>query len=218
MHMKKDAGHNIRLGVFVSLGIAVFIVGIYFIGEKQQLFRKTFRVSGVFKDVAGLQAGNNVRFSGINVGTVEDIRIASDSSARVEVLIGEDTRKFIKKNAVAGIGSEGLMGNRVLIITPGTGGQAEIEDNDTLGTVQPINMDDILISLKTTIDNTSKITDDLSEITGSIQSGKGTIGRLLMNPSDAQKIRFYACQFERRISGIQDTDGEGKEELAAVGF
>jgi len=68
MHMKKDAGHNIRLGVFVSLGIAVFIVGIYFIGEKQQLFRKTFRVSGVFKDVAGLQAGNNVRFSELTWG------------------------------------------------------------------------------------------------------------------------------------------------------
>ncbi len=66
--MKKDTSNKIRLGIFISLGIAVFIVGIYFIGERQQLFRSTFRVSGVFKDVAGLQAGSNVRFSGINVG------------------------------------------------------------------------------------------------------------------------------------------------------
>jgi len=125
--MKKDAGSTIKLGVFISLGVAVLILGIYFIGEKQQIFKKTFRVSGVFRDVAGLQEGNNVRFSGINVGTVDNIRIASDSSVRVEILIGEGTRQFIKKDAVASIGSEGLMGNKILVITPGTGGQAEIE-------------------------------------------------------------------------------------------
>jgi len=181
--MKKDISNKIRLGIFISLGIAVFIVGIYFIGERQQLFRSTFRVSGVFKDVGGLQAGDNVRLSGINVGTVENIDLVSDTSVRVEILIDESTRKFIKKDAVASIGSEGLMGNKILVITPGTGGKMEIENGDTVETVQPVNMDDIMTSLKTTIDNTSKITHDLSKITSDVQSGKGTIGRLLMDPS-----------------------------------
>ncbi|MGA9120197.1 MAG: MlaD family protein [Bacteroidota bacterium] len=185
--MKKDTSYRIRLGVFVSLGLAVLILGIYFIGEKQELFSRTVRLSGVFKDVAGLQAGNNVRFSGINVGTVENTRIVSDSSVRVELLIGEHVRQFIKKDAVASIGTEGLMGNKILIISPGMGGKEEIEDNDTLETVQPVNMDDILVSLKTTIDNTSIITGDLSKITRNIQSGRGTIGRLLMNQSDARR-------------------------------
>jgi len=186
--MKKDTTNKIKLGIFISVGITIFILGIYFIGERQQLFRSTFRVSGVFKDVAGLQAGNNVRFSGINVGTVEDISIVSDTSVRVEILIDESTRKFIRKDAVASIGSEGLMGNKILIISPGTGGKKEIENNDTVVTVQPINMDDILISLKTTIDNTSLVTNDLSKITSNIQSGKGAIGRLLMDRSYAQNF------------------------------
>jgi phospholipid/cholesterol/gamma-HCH transport system substrate-binding protein len=95
--MKNDTSNKIRLGIFVTIGIVVFILGIYFIGERQQLFRSSFRISGVFKNVEGLQAGNNVRFSGINVGTVEDIKIVSDSSVKVEVLIDENTRKFIKK-------------------------------------------------------------------------------------------------------------------------
>jgi len=174
--MKKSINNKIKLGIFISIGIAVFIIGIYFIGEGQQLFRSTFRISGVFKDVAGLQVGNNVRFAGINVGTVDNISIVSDSSVRVEILIDESTRKFIKKDAVASIGSEGLMGNKILIITPGTGGEMEIEDNDIIQASLPINMDDILTSLKTTIDNTSDITNDLSKITNNIQSGKGTIG------------------------------------------
>ena len=181
--MKKNISNKIRLGIFISLGIMVFILAIYFIGEKQQLFRSTFRLSGIFKDVAGLQAGNNVRLSGINVGTVENISIVSDTSVKVEILIDESTRKFIKKDAVATIGSEGLMGNKVLIINPGTGGKKEIENNDRIETSQPIDMDNILMSLKTTIDNTSNITKDLSKITSNIESGKGTIGRLIMDKS-----------------------------------
>jgi phospholipid/cholesterol/gamma-HCH transport system substrate-binding protein len=184
--MKKDTSNKIRLGIFISLGIAVFIVGVYLIGERQQLFRRTFRISGVFKNVGGLQAGNNVRLSGVNVGTVDNIGIVNDTSVEVAVLIDENTRRFIKKDAIASIGSEGLMGNKVLIINPGTGGMMEIEDNDTVQTVPPSNFDDILISLKSTMDNTSHITSDLSTITNNIQSGKGTIGRMLMDQSMAR--------------------------------
>jgi phospholipid/cholesterol/gamma-HCH transport system substrate-binding protein len=216
--MKKNTGNTIRLGAFISLGIAVLILGIYFIGERQQLFRRTFRVSGVFRDVAGLQEGNNVRFSGINVGTVDNIAIVSDTSVKVEILISESTRKFIKKDAVASIGSEGLMGNKTLTINPGTGGKMEIENNDTVGTVQPINMDDILTSLKTTIDNTSRITSDLSRITGTIQSGKGTIGRLLMNQSDAQRIDSILVNLEEGSAGFKMLTAKAKKSWLLWGF
>ncbi len=181
--MKNNISSKIRLGIFISLGIAVFIAAIYFLGAKQQLFRSTFRLSGVFRDVGGLQAGNNVRLSGINVGTVENITMISDTSVRVGILIDENTREFIKKDALATIGSEGLMGNKVLIISPGTGGKTGIENNDVIQTAPPINMDDILYSLKSTIDNASSITGYLKTITNNVQSGQGTIGRLIMDKS-----------------------------------
>ncbi|MBE0572965.1 MAG: MCE family protein [Ignavibacteriaceae bacterium] len=187
--MKKKISHKIRLGIFVSLGILIFILAIYFIGEKQQLFRSTFRLSGVFKDVAGLQVGNNVRLSGINVGTIDNVSIISDTSVRVIILVDEHTRKFIKKDAVASIGSEGLMGNKALIISPGTGGKKIIENDDVIATSQPTNIDDILKSLKTTIDNTAGITGDLAKITTNIESGKGTIGRLMMDPTWRQDLQ-----------------------------
>jgi phospholipid/cholesterol/gamma-HCH transport system substrate-binding protein len=216
--MKKDAGSTIKLGVFISLGVAVLILGIYFIGEKQQIFKKTFRVSGVFRDVAGLQEGNNVRFSGINVGTVDNIRIASDSSVRVEILIGEGTRQFIKKDAVASIGSEGLMGNKIVVITPGTGGQAEIENNDSVRTVQPINLDDLFTSLKTTIDNTNDITNDLARITGNIQAGKGTIGRLLMSQTVAQKFDSILVNLKDGSSDFKKLTEKAKKSWLLWGF
>lgn len=212
--MKQDVSNKIKLGVFVTLGIAVLIIGIYFVGERQQLFRSTFRVSGVFKDVAGLQAGNNVRFSGINVGTVESISVVSDSSVRVEILIDEDTRKFIKKNAVASIGSEGLMGNKILIISPGIGTEKQIEDNDKIATVQPVNMDEILVSLKTTIDNTSNVTSDLSKITHEIQAGKGTIGKLLMDKSIANNFDSSIVNLNQSLLGLKNLVGDAKISFA----
>ena len=187
--MKKKISHKVRLGIFVSLGILIFILAIYFIGEKQQLFRSTFRLSGVFKDVAGLQVGNNVRLSGINVGTIDNITIISDTSVRVIILVDENTRQFIKKDAVAGIGSEGLMGNKVLVISPGTGGEKTIENDDVIATSQPIDVDDIMISLKSTMDNTAYITGDLAKIATNIESGKGTIGRLMMDKTWRQDIQ-----------------------------
>ncbi|MDR3626088.1 MAG: MlaD family protein [Ignavibacteriaceae bacterium] len=216
--MKNNISSKIRLGIFISLGIAVFILGVYFIGERQQLFRSTFRLCGVFNDVDGLQTGSNVRLSGINVGTIEDVSIISDSSVKVVMLIDESIKKFIKKDALASIGSEGLMGNKILIINPGTGGKMEIENNDTLKTARPINMDDVMISLKTTIDNTSNITGNLSKITDNIQSGKGIIGRMMMDPSLAQNLDSTFVNLKDGSVGLKALMDKAKKSWILWGF
>lgn len=217
--MKKNINHKVRLGIFISLGIAVFIFAIYFIGEKQQLFKSTFRLSGEFKDVAGLQVGNNVRLSGINVGTVENVSIVSDTSVKVVILIDESTREFIRKDAIASIGSEGLMGNKVLIISPGTGGKTVIENNDIIATTQPTDIDEIMKSLKTTIENTSSITGDLAKISTNIESGKGTIGRLIMDKSWGKDIESTIINLKEGSDGfkvVMDKAGELDSILIAI--
>jgi phospholipid/cholesterol/gamma-HCH transport system substrate-binding protein len=210
--MRKEISNKIRLGIFVIIGIVVLIIGIYFIGEGQQLFRQTFRVTGTFNDVAGLQVGNNVRLSGVNVGVVDLISIVSDTTVRVEVVIDEKARKYIRKDAVMSIGSEGLMGNKMLIITPGTGDEEVIENNDIVQTVRPMNLDDIFVSLKTTIDNTSSIISDLSSIAKSLESGEGTIGKLLMDQTMAQNFDSSITNLKQGSDGFKSlvddvTDG-----------
>jgi phospholipid/cholesterol/gamma-HCH transport system substrate-binding protein len=212
--MEKGIKNKIRLGIFITVGIIILILGIYFVGERQQLFRNTFRVTGIFKDVAGLQAGSAVRFSGINVGAVEKIGIVSDTSVKVEILIDDNARQFIKKDAVASIGSDGLMGNKILIINPGTGGKPMIEDHDNIGTIQPVNMDDIINSLKTTIDNTSNITNDLSKIASNIQSGNGTIGRFLMDKSMAQNIDSAVVNLKQGTAELKVVMTEAKNSFS----
>ena len=217
--MKKKSTNKIKLGIFVSLGLVALILAIYFIGEKQLLFKSTFRLTGVFKNVSGLQAGNNVRLSGISIGTVESISLVSDTTVRVEIVIDESSRKFIKKDAVATIGSEGLIGNKVLVINPGTGGKKSIENNDVIQTAQPIDVDDIMISLKTTIDNTAFITGDLAKISSNIESGEGTIGRLMMDKTWRQNFQATIINLKEgsdEFKVVMDKAGELDSILIAV--
>jgi phospholipid/cholesterol/gamma-HCH transport system substrate-binding protein len=108
---------KIRLGLFVAGGLALFIFAIFIIGKQKNLFNPVFEISSKFYNVSGLQVGNNVRFSGINVGTVDDISILNDSTVQVKLLVKENVRRFIKTDCVVAIGSEGLIGDRLVIIT-----------------------------------------------------------------------------------------------------
>jgi phospholipid/cholesterol/gamma-HCH transport system substrate-binding protein len=208
--MKKSNSNKIRLGVFVTIGLALFIVGIYFIGEKQQLFSHTFQISGIFKDISGLQIGNNVRFSGINVGVVDDIQIVADTSVKVDLIIDEDARKFIKKDARAVISSDGLMGNKIMVIIPGTIGEKEIQNNDVIATAVPVSLDEIMLKLKITSANAASITDDLSAIMANIRAGKGTMGKFLMDSTFADNI-------EQTLINLKQGTGGFKQNMDAAG-
>ncbi|MES2286485.1 MAG: MlaD family protein [Bacteroidota bacterium] len=212
--MKKSTGNKMKLGIFVSISITLFIVGIYFIGQRQQLFSSTFQISGIFRDISGLQVGNNVRFSGINIGIIENIEQITDSTVKVDMVINEDTRRFIKKNAKAIIGSDGLMGNKIILIIPGPIGKKELHDNDTIETAQAVSMDDILLKIKVTADNAAFITDDLAIIMQSIREGKGTIGKLLMDSTLAQNLDGAIVNIKQGAGGFKNNmDAAGKNVL-----
>lgn len=208
--MKKRPVNNIKLGMFVSACILLFIAGIYFVGQRQQLFSRTFHVSGIFRDINGLQVGNNVRYSGINVGIVDNIRQITDSTVKVDMEINEHTRKFIKKNATIIIGSDGLMGSKLLSIIPGAYSKLEVADNDILETVQPVSMDDIMVNINETSNNAAIITGDLAAIIKNIREGKGTLGKIMMDSSFAQNI-------DKTLVNIKQGTGGFKQNMDAAG-
>ncbi len=212
--MKKNTGNKIGLGAFVTTGLLLFVIGIYFIGQRQQLFRETFQISAIFKNVNGLQPGNNVRFSGINVGIVNNITQTTDTTVRVDMQIDERTRKFIKKNAKASIGTDGLMGNKIVLIAPGTSSEKGIQNDDFIEAAIPINMDDVLLKLKTTEDNASNITSDLAVIMKNIRMGKGTIGMLFMDTVFAQNLGVAVVNVKQGSQGFkQNMDAASKSFL-----
>jgi phospholipid/cholesterol/gamma-HCH transport system substrate-binding protein len=208
--MKKTVGNRIRLGIFVSIGFVLLIVAIYFVGQRQQLFNSTFQVSGIFKDINGLQVGNDVRFSGINVGIVEGIIQITDTTVQVDMLIEQKAKRFIKKNAKALIGADGLMGNKIVTIIPSGKCPQAIADNDFIATVKPISLDDIMLNVKLASDNAVDITDDISTITASIVQGKGVMGKLFMDSTLGQNL-------DKALVNIKQGAGGFKENMDAAG-
>ncbi len=203
--MKTGTGSKIKLGVFIFIGIVLFFIGVYYVGKAKNMFGSTFRITGLFNNVGGLQVGNNVRFSGINVGTVESISIISDSTVQVDVIIEAALQKFIKNDSKAIIGSEGLMGNKVINITPGSINSKMIENDGMIATIKPIDTDEILKDVKTSIENIKGITTDLGDIMSNIRGGKGTLGTLLVDGAFAYNIKQTMVNLNKGTGSIEAT-------------
>nr|WP_315165795.1 MlaD family protein [uncultured Flavobacterium sp.] len=177
--MEKTTSQKIRLGLFVILGLLIFIIAVYFIGDKQKMFGKTNHLTAVFNNVNGLELGNNVRYSGINVGTVRGIEMINDTAIQVDMIIDKTIFSYINQDAVAIIGSDGLVGNMVINIIPGKGNGLKVKPGDKIKSMNRIRTDDMLNTLGVTNKNAANLTADLLKITNDINNGKGTIGLLV---------------------------------------
>lgn len=163
----------------VITGTLLFTVAVYLIGQKQDMFSNTFNLRVVFSNVNGLQPGNNVRFSGINVGSVMKVNIQNDSTIEVVMRVREDVQKFIKSDALVTIGTDGLMGNMIININPGKGNAPIVEDNTLLQSYSRVKTDDILKTLNMTNENAAMLTRSLLDVVENIQHGKGTLSYLV---------------------------------------
>lgn len=177
--MEKSASEKLRLGVFVLIGSVLSILVIYLIGNKQNMFGNTFTLNATFNNVRGLQNGNNVRYAGINIGTVKDIEMINDTTIQVGMLIDNNMQKHIRKNSVANIGSDGLVGSMIINILPGIGEAPYIKPNDEIKSFSNVATSDMMNTLNVTNENAAIFTEQLLNITRSINEGKGTVGRLL---------------------------------------
>lgn len=216
MNVNKER-FKFRLGLFVIGGFLLFIVAIFIIGKQNYLFDRVFTISTKFYDVSGLQVGNNVRFSGINVGTVEKIIIINDSMVQVDLVILERVQEYIKTDSEIGIGSEGIIGDKILYITQGGANSPKIKKKQFLFSFEPINTDDILKSVEASALNAEVITQDLSEIMQKINSGQGTLGRLIQDTSIANNLSNAMKSIESSSQGLDQNMEAAKDNFLLRG-
>ena len=206
--MKTNSGQKLKLGIFTLVGILVLVMAIFFIGKSKSLFNTTFNVYGVFKNVNGLQVGNNVRFAGINIGVIQNIRIVSDTAVRVDLTLNRDVQKFLRKDVKAAIGSDGLMGDKLIVINPGTEANGEISNGDKVSTVNPIDVDKIIGRVTKVADNAEVMMTNLSQIVYKINHGKGSIGKLLSSDKLANDLEGTVKQARSTLKTVkQGTQG-----------
>lgn len=191
--MKTSVSQKIRIGIFTIAGILLFVIGIFLIGSKKNMFGDTFMIYGTFRNVGGLEVGNNIRFAGINVGTVEDIRIISDTTIRVDMLMKEDVRPFLKTDALASIGSDGLMGDKLITIASGSANEVRLlSKGSRIRTINPVDFERVITQFTNVADNAEVITRELAGMAVQIREGNGTVSKLLYTDDLSKSLEATA--------------------------
>ncbi|MFZ2283847.1 MAG: MlaD family protein [Lutibacter sp.] len=216
--MKTSNTQKFNLGLFIFITTIIFVIALYLIGNKQNLFGNTFRVSAVFNNVNGLILGNNVRYSGINIGTVKNIVMLNDSTICVDMAIEDKMLQHMKKNAIAAVGSDGLVGSMVINIVPGKEVSEALKPGDTIQSYNKTSTTDMLETLNTTNDNAAKLTSDLLKITETIKQGKGTIGMLIEDAEMASSVKQTVVNLRTASASASATLNELKKIITAINY
>lgn len=218
--MANQRMNNIVLGIFVISGAVVLVFALYMIGRNQSFFGSNYLVKARFRNVSGLMPGNNVRFSGIQCGTVKSINIINDTTIEVALLINSQTSKYIRTNAQVSIGNEGLMGNKIINIEPQRAAAPPISDGDMLQPVQGKNLNDMLSTLSATNDNATDISFKLKEIVNKINDNTVlwsvlndttipvNLRQTLINVRNASaRIDHAAASADELLEGVKNGNG-----------
>ena len=195
-----------KLGLFVTGGLTLFVIAIFIIGKQKNLFNPVYKLTTTFSNVSGLQVGNNVRFSGINVGTVDDIVIINDTTVKVDLVIKKGVWQFIKTDCKVALGSEGIIGDKLIIISQGSPNAAMLKEGESLISIEPIETNAIISKLDATAMNAEIITHQLSEITYDINRGEGTISRLIKDSILAENLNQTIANLNKFSKGLTGSD------------
>lgn len=199
--MNKESLNRGKLGMFVVVGILLFIVIIYVIGINRNLFGSNFILNSQFKNVSGLKVGSNVRLSGINIGTVSKIEFITDSLVLVRLLIKDEVQQYIKIDALASIGSDGLVGDKVLIIEPGSYSKSVVKDNGIIASNSTIEIEDVMKSIKKSAENAEIITNELADFSFKMNDRNGFLSKVMTD-------KKFALSMEKTIGNLEISTNE----------
>lgn len=188
---------SIIVGLFVFIGLIILVAGILVMGTQQNKFSKNIKVSTYFKDVKGLKVGNNVWFSGVKVGIIKDIAFEGVENVKVTLLIEEKSSQFIRKDVVATLGSDGLIGNSIISLVGGNPATPQIEEGDVLKSGPSGGMEQMMALLQDNGANLSVITENFAKLSQQMVDGKGTVGALMSDDEIANNLKASVASMNK---------------------
>jgi phospholipid/cholesterol/gamma-HCH transport system substrate-binding protein len=201
-----------RLGLFIVAALAVLVAGVFLIGSQESLFQSTYRVNAQFQNVAGLADGADVRVGGLHQGTVKHIQLPNrpDGKVTVSMDVQKATRDVLKKDSIASIKSEGLIGDKYVEISFGTDSAAALKNGDTIASEPPLDMsnlvkkaDQLLDTAKSGVKDLDGTASNLQAITAKINEGKGTVGALINDKTIYQKVNTGATALNEDMEALK---------------
>ena len=202
--MAKRILDNVKLGIFVITGLVLLIFFLYLLGKNQSIFASRFEVKAHFENVSGLVSGNNVRVSGIVVGIVEDVKLVNDTLVVVTLALNDEMRDVIRKNALASIGTDGLIGNRVVNLIPSREPAPLIEPGDILQSQKDVSTEEMLRTLDQTNKNVLVISEGLKQTIERINKSS-QLATLLDDPSLSRNVKAALLNLRNATGTASET-------------
>jgi phospholipid/cholesterol/gamma-HCH transport system substrate-binding protein len=218
--------HSVVVGFFVLIGMAILVAGVLLIGNLNRSLQKKTKLVAYFDDVNGLQKGNFIWFSGVRIGAVKNLYLRGTSGVEVVMDIDDRIKQYIRKDSRVKLGSDGLIGNRILVIYGGSETVSSIEEGDTLRFEKTLATDDLISTLQQNNENLKAITGDFKIISRKLARGEGTLGKLLNDNSvyinlnsAVASIQGASVQAQQLINSFSDfSSGLKKEGTLAYGL
>ena len=207
--MRNDNKKSVVVGIFVLIGIIIFVAGVLTLGGQQKKFVKSIRLSAVFDDVAGLQQGNNVWFSGVKIGTVRKINFYGESQVEIIMAVESKVQEYIRKDSKATIGSDGLIGSKIIVIYGGTTQSPAVDDGDRLTAEMPLDTDKMMATLQENNKNLVTITENLKVLTTKKAEGKGIVGAVMTDST-------LAVSFKNTLYNLETASLESRKTVAEL--
>jgi phospholipid/cholesterol/gamma-HCH transport system substrate-binding protein len=209
--MAKNTFNGIRLGVFVVAGMAFLVLLLYVIGKNQNLFGSTFTLKARFDNVQGLMKGNNIRYAGINAGTVSDVTVLNDTTIEVTMLVKTKMKDYIHENALVSISTDGIIGNKLLNIEPLKDKAPLVPEGYIFYGRRGPDTDEMLRILSGTNQDIAVITKELKQTVQRINSSK-VIWSLLNDESLPASLRVSLMNIKAATSSL----GESMNSIRAI--
>lgn len=207
---------GVIVGLFVFFAAVIVIAAVLTLGGQKKTFVRAVHVFAVFPDVSGLAVGNNVWYSGVKIGTIKSISFDKNAKVLVQMSIEEKVKKYITQDAKAKIGSDGLIGNKIVVIYGGTPGSAPVVENSQLAVETAVSTDEMLATLQSNNQNLLSITNDFKAISERLATGKGSIGKLLTDESLYDNLQSTMISLKRTVNNAGSVSNDLSEYTAKL--
>jgi phospholipid/cholesterol/gamma-HCH transport system substrate-binding protein len=192
---------SLRVGLFVILGVAALLTGIFLVGSQEGLFRATYHVSAYFSSVEGVRSGSIVRLAGVDIGVVDEVEVSPrDNKVRLGLKLNSPSRSFVKKDSYATITPEGLVGNYYVDVTVGSRTGGPIEDGDVIQTTEAVRLSAALENAGAVLENVRRASDELTKTFAAINGGQGTLGKLIVKEDIYKHLEHISGEADTGVS------------------
>ncbi|MDP2530214.1 MAG: MlaD family protein [Candidatus Palauibacterales bacterium] len=209
---------QLRVGILLLVGLAILAMGTFYIGQVGHVFGRRYELVTLMRSAEGLVPGAAVQLAGQNVGQVDRVewlapaqRARTGEAVAVWLAVNREVQEQIRADSKAEVRTQGLLGDRVIDIVPGSEGSPILEQGDTLAAAEPLDYQAILRKGSDAVTGLGDLAARLDSITRELLAGHGSLGRMLVDDSlygNVSRLSLSLDRFLRRVNAGQGALGQ----------